>query len=203
MPLDITDVDEFTSPVTRPAGSDARTADVWGEGHQKLANRTRFLLEHALGGDTTWPNTRVVCIAGSRMRGVSSEWASDAIGSAQTNTNAALGAIELDPELVTGAILSGVVVRGVCTTASVHGFRFKLFKRQLSTGTLTQIGSTADSGASSGAYTTSVTAASEVIDRGDYIYFLKCESSSTASTGDGDYVHFLNLVFSDPGPRNY
>lgn len=44
MATNITDVDEFTDPVTAPADGDAANAATFLAGLQKLSNRTRFLL---------------------------------------------------------------------------------------------------------------------------------------------------------------
>lgn len=49
MPTDIVDVSTFDEPVTRPASNDPRTASAWGEGHQSLANRTRWLRDRLAG----------------------------------------------------------------------------------------------------------------------------------------------------------
>jgi photosystem II stability/assembly factor-like uncharacterized protein len=43
MPVNITDVDQFTSPVTAPAGADARIASSVSDPIQKVSNRTRWL----------------------------------------------------------------------------------------------------------------------------------------------------------------
>lgn len=50
MPIDITDVSEFTDPIVRPAGSDVRNAASVQASFQGLANRTRFMIP-AVGGD--------------------------------------------------------------------------------------------------------------------------------------------------------
>jgi hypothetical protein len=53
MPVNITDVSTFTDPITAPAGADARTASSVADSIQKLANRTRYLLNQliAIFGD--------------------------------------------------------------------------------------------------------------------------------------------------------
>lgn len=50
MPINIIDVDEFTDPITAPAGADPANAASVVDPIQKLANRTRHLLNRALSG---------------------------------------------------------------------------------------------------------------------------------------------------------
>jgi hypothetical protein len=62
VPVNITDVNEFTAPVTAPAGGDAHTASSVVEPIQKLSNRTRWFA-NILGGasgaaEWVYPATR-------------------------------------------------------------------------------------------------------------------------------------------------
>lgn len=61
MPIDITDVDIFTDPITAPAGADAANAASIVDPVQKLSNRTRHLYNRFdANGDIAYPSTRQV-----------------------------------------------------------------------------------------------------------------------------------------------
>lgn len=62
MPVSITDSSSFDA-ITAPAGSDVPNAASVVTPVQNLANRTRFLLDKALGGVTVWPRVGVARIA--------------------------------------------------------------------------------------------------------------------------------------------
>lgn len=57
MPHDLTDSSTFTDPVPAPADGDDDAQATFDPAFQALANRTRLLLDVALGGVTTWPET--------------------------------------------------------------------------------------------------------------------------------------------------
>jgi len=55
MPHSLTDVSTFTAPAVAPADGDNDAQASFDPAFQALANRTRFLLDKALGGVTAWP----------------------------------------------------------------------------------------------------------------------------------------------------
>lgn len=93
MPANLTDVSDFTSPVVAPVAGDARTAASVTQGLQPLADRTRFLLDAAVGR-LAW---------NGRVR----------VGAATTGIGVYLGAID--------ALLIGTSVLGQAAETEVAG----------------------------------------------------------------------------------
>lgn len=98
MPVNITDVDAFTDPITAPAGADAANAASVVQIAQKLANRTRYLFNRIENGyflksivvytaSDTWTKAadvravRVIVVGGGGGGGAGSAGADDASGS--------------------------------------------------------------------------------------------------------------------------
>lgn len=63
MPHNLTDSSTFTNPVPAPADGDNDAQATFDPAFQALANRTKFLLDKALGGYTSWPQTQGVTVS--------------------------------------------------------------------------------------------------------------------------------------------
>jgi hypothetical protein len=145
-------------------------------------------------------------VSGAEIRGQNtlagdlySEWtASDSIAAGATLIDAAVATIPISAYLEPGATITQIVVRGLTSAASTDGMSFRLFKRNPSGGTSTQIGSTLLSGASSGAFILTLSGLSEVVDLSTNIYHVRVTSSDNASGSAGDFVYSVLVTQTWP-----
>lgn len=205
MPHNLTDSSTFTSPVPAIADGDAVDQSVNDPLAQSLANRTRFLLDHALDGETSWPVARIVEVW-PRLLYSGTGWAAAANAPAvSTATHFDVAYFDINEPLRTGMALTQVGVNvqmGHTDATSTNRMQVRVYKRTGSSDTLIATGVFAPN--STALQTVLTGAITDTIDRGTYCYYVRVDSS--VSAGDGglkDFVYSIDLTFNDPGPRNF
>lgn len=222
MPTNITDVSQFTDPATSPADGDADSGATFLASFQKIANRTRFLLDKALGGVTSWPVNRVISVDITRGKAfgtcVLAPGDMTALGhvvwSIQTDHDEAIptGCVlfPIGDLIRSGQSLLAVtaIMKPGTTRATAANRTQLLVVRQPHVyatasadiaGVQAILGSATDDGTATG-QKVAVTGLAHTISRGDGEYYVLIFGGNDAFTHN-DLIYGLALSISDVGPR--
>jgi hypothetical protein len=195
MPTDLTDLNEFTTPVTAPAGSDPHTVASWNLALQALANRTHYLREELI---TAASKQVTISVFGSFF---ASGWdiVDDAI--LRSNENSAELWLPLD-FLPDGAVLTAVEARvnpdgGAPMTLDVRRRVFNWASAGSGTTTDVSVGVT-----SSGAGIQTLTAGSlsETINKTGRSYVARLTANTSAGASVDD-VYGWRVTATVPGGK--
>lgn len=218
MPVNITDVDAFTDPITAPAGADAANAASVVDVAQKLANRTRYLanLIGEASGSAEWaypsPRARTILVGPRAGRG-GSGWTFALIDRARCSSNSHNLFIDISDHLPSGAVLTDVRALVKPGFGRGTGDRMELSLWRSAVGAAfgtpgdpaeTQVGTTDEDDGSNSYQVLSVGTISETVDRDANVLVAWVHAGNTAGTGgqEDDFLG-LELSFTDPGPRNF
>lgn len=210
MPHNLTDGTTFTSPVPAPADGDDVDQAINDPCFQALADRTRFLLNRALGGVTSWPRTGVnifVPLDHGRARygddwrffevdpfdsGVRRGW--------ECHANSGLIALPLSTKLRTGWTLTGVAahVRPGTGNTMVLDVRKQEHNVISASTPLTSSSLGTASSSSTPAQFIAVTGLTESIALGIFEYYVTIAAGSSSGT-NFDRLYGLWFSFTDAG----
>ena len=214
----LTDVSAFTLPVTVPDDGDSENAASVAAGFQPLANRTRYLLDKALGGNVNFPVTnRVVTVPliGGFSFGMAPAATWPQAGGAPLywwiKVNGDIVYFPLNAYLRSGETLTSVVATvwpGAARAVVANRMQLKYYKmtHDFVTPTNEPVGLVATGTTPSDDGTTGkqflVVTATDVIDLSVNDYYVGVQGGNTAGAAT-DTLYALRMFFTDPGPRNY
>lgn len=225
MPKNLTDVDEFTDPVSVPVDSDPRNANSVEVPYQALANRTRNLdnrlspIEvNVTDGEWVYENpksrTVLVPLANYIVNSADDADVDPVTGVAGTTIPIHLRIesnlhVAFPLDLPDGAVITRC--RAGVTHDVSHGTASKLeLMRQLidRTGTLEDsdlltVVDEVSAGTGSGPHILDITGLSETVDNTFHYLYLRFQSGDNAAGTDPDRILWLDVVYDDPGPRNF
>lgn len=217
MPHNLTDSSAFTDPIAAPADGDNDAQASFDPAFQGLANRTRLLLDAALGGVTTWPQTgkilRVPLELGLPIYG--HDWRFNYIDPFDSAARRALDAytdsgrivFPLSSILRVGMTITGATILDRAAAAratSGNRVTVDLRKQEHNVVTPTVYASssvaTGTGGATADYEFTGTGTISEVVGTG-FDYYLVVKAGSDASTNH-DQILDVFVTVTNPGPRN-
>lgn len=217
MPHNLTDTSTFTAPIAAPADGDNDAQASFDPAFQGLANRTRMLLDVALGGVTSWPETgkqiRVPLELGQAVYG--DDWRfnrTDPFDSAARRaldayTNSGIIVFPCTQILRVGMIITGATILDRAAAAratSGNRVTVDLRKQEHNVVTPTVYASssvaTGTGSASAGYEFTGTGTISETVATG-FEYYIVVKAGNDAGTNH-DQILDVFLTVTNPGPRS-
>lgn len=203
MPHNLTDVDAFTSPVAVPSGGDERNAASVETPFQALANRTRYLKEILV---PTTPPSKTIRVGADAFFGpaVGTKTGAGIAGDFGTLlvVNNQRAYADLGRLVPSGATITGLTIR-VKPGAARSGGSQVIAGWEVVSGDST-VDSAAGGDLDDGTTNTQnlTPSVSLTINRSTKRYFATLKAGNTAGSAN-DEILWMDVTFTDPGPRNY
>lgn len=202
MPKDLTDVDEFTDPISVPVDSDPRNAASVETPFQGLANRTRNL-KGIIDPDSPVLRTIMIPLSSAQniYNGTSLRISHTSSGGeiiSEVNTN--VDQIRFPLYLPSGAEVDRVRMgaeRSTTNAVEVHLVRITPDKATPAAGSRVEV-ATGSSTTSGAVIVDTGSGIGEVIDNEDHEYFIGATVQQ-----DGGSIYWVELSFWDHGPRSH